>query len=84
MDAASEARLMDFFVASVGSVCSGAATGMERMVGHVLCAGMAAVSGSIAEFAAASADGYDAAVSAATAHLQESGQEAKTAQPPAQ
>jgi hypothetical protein len=68
---------MDFFVASVGSVCSGTATGME-VVGHVLCAGMAAVLGY------PSADGYDAAVSAATAPLQDRGQEEKAAQPPAQ
>jgi hypothetical protein len=65
VDAASEARVMDgldFFVAGVGSVCSGAAAGMEGMAGRVLCAGVAAVTGAMAEFAAASADGYDAAV----------------------
>ncbi|XP_062192471.1 protein ROLLING AND ERECT LEAF 2-like [Phragmites australis] len=65
VDAASEARVMDgldFFVAGVGSVCSGAATGMECMAGRVLCAGMAAVTGAMAEFAAALADSYDAAV----------------------
>jgi hypothetical protein len=43
-------------------VCSGAAAGMEGMAGRVLCAGVAAVTGAMAEFAAASADGYDAAV----------------------
>jgi hypothetical protein len=68
VDAASEARVMDFFVVGVGLV---------------LCACMAAVSGAIAEFAAASADGYDAAVSAVRSHLQERGQEEKAAQPPA-
>nr|TKW27660.1 hypothetical protein SEVIR_3G272184v2 [Setaria viridis] len=65
MDADTEARVMDgldFFVAGVGSVCSGAATGMEGMAGRVLCAGMAAVTGAMAEFATASADIYDAAV----------------------
>jgi hypothetical protein len=53
---------------------------MEGMVGRMLCASMAAVSGSMAEFAAASTNGYDAAavaVSAATASLQERGQEEK-------
>jgi hypothetical protein len=67
VDAATEARVidgLDFFVAGVGSVCSGAATGMEGMAGRVLCAGMAAVTGAMAEFAAASADSYDAAVTA--------------------
>jgi hypothetical protein len=70
VDAATEARVMDgldFFVAGVGSVCSGAATGMEGMAGRVLCAGMAAVTGAMAEFAAASADSYDAAVTAVIA-----------------
>ncbi|RCV17996.1 hypothetical protein SETIT_3G265300v2, partial [Setaria italica] len=64
MDADTEARVMDGldFVAGVGSVCSGAATGMEGMAGRVLCAGMAAVTGAMAEFATASADIYDAAV----------------------
>jgi uncharacterized membrane protein len=75
VDAASEARVMDFFVVGVGLVFTG--------VGLVLCACMAAVSGAIAEFAAASADGYDAAVSAVRSHLQEGGQEEKAAQPPA-
>ncbi|XP_066352332.1 protein ROLLING AND ERECT LEAF 2-like [Miscanthus floridulus] len=67
VDAATEARVidgLDFFVAGVGSVCSGAATGMEGMAGRVLCAGMAAVTGAMAEFAASSADSYDAAVTA--------------------
>jgi hypothetical protein len=57
---------------------------MEGMAGRVLCAGMAAVTGAMAEFAAASADGYDAAVSAATAPPREGGQEEKAAQPPPQ
>uniref|UniRef100_A0ACD6ADQ7 Uncharacterized protein n=1 Tax=Avena sativa TaxID=4498 RepID=A0ACD6ADQ7_AVESA len=85
VDAASEAQVMDgldFFVAGVGSVCTGAATGMEGMAGRVLCAGMAAVTGAMAEFAAASADGYDAAVSVATARPRERGVEGNTAQPP--
>ncbi|CAO2211520.1 unnamed protein product [Urochloa humidicola] len=70
VDAATEARVMDgldFFVAGVGSVCSGVATGMEGMAGRVLCAGMAAVTGAMAEFAAASADSYDTAVTAVIA-----------------
>ncbi|XP_051203136.1 uncharacterized protein [Lolium perenne] len=85
VDAASEARVMDgldFFVAGVGSVCTGAATGMEGMAGRVLCAGMAAVTGAMAEFAAASADGYDAAVSAAIARPREHGEKENAAQPP--
>ncbi|KAF8653730.1 hypothetical protein HU200_061842 [Digitaria exilis] len=70
VDAATEARVMDgldFFVAGVGSVCAGAATGMEGMAGRVLCAGMAAVTGAMAEFAADAADSYDAAVTAVIA-----------------
>ncbi|KAF0901442.1 hypothetical protein E2562_000323 [Oryza meyeriana var. granulata] len=70
VDAASEARVidgLDFFVAGVGSVCSGVATGMEGMAGRVLCAGMAAVAGAMAEFADASADSYDALVAAVAA-----------------
>ncbi|KAM0834822.1 hypothetical protein ACQ4PT_063337 [Festuca glaucescens] len=85
VDAASEARVMDgldFFVAGVGSVCTGATTGMEGMAGRVLCAGMAAVTGAMAEFAAASADGYDATVSAAIARPREYGEEENAAQPP--
>ncbi|WVZ92152.1 hypothetical protein U9M48_038239 [Paspalum notatum var. saurae] len=67
VDAATEARVidgLDFFMAGVGSVCSGVATGMEGMAGRVLCAGMAVVTGAMAEFAAESADCYDAAVAA--------------------
>uniref|UniRef100_A0ACD5Y8N1 Uncharacterized protein n=2 Tax=Avena sativa TaxID=4498 RepID=A0ACD5Y8N1_AVESA len=85
VDAASEAQVMDgldFFVAGVGSVCTGAATGMEGMAGRVLCAGMAAVTGAMGEFAAASADGYDAAVSVAIARPRERGEEGNAAQPP--
>lgn len=87
MDADTEARVMDgldFFVAGVGSVCSGAATGMEGMAGRVLCAGMAAVTGAMAEFAAASADSYDAAVTAviAAARAPEREREDGVAQPP--
>ncbi|KAM0858193.1 hypothetical protein ACQ4PT_047992 [Festuca glaucescens] len=85
VDAASEARVMDgldFFVAGVGSVCTGAATGMEGMAGRVLCAGMAAVTGAMAEFAAASADGYDAAVSAAVGRPRGHWEEENAAQPP--
>ncbi|RCV31875.1 hypothetical protein SETIT_6G213100v2 [Setaria italica] len=87
VDADTEARVMDgldFFVAGVGSVCSGAATGMEGMAGRVLCAGMAAVTGAMAEFAAASADSYDAAVTAviAAARAPEREREDGVAQPP--
>ncbi|KAL5222692.1 hypothetical protein ABZP36_027405 [Zizania latifolia] len=70
VDAVSEARVMDgldFFVAGVGSVCSGVATGMEGMAGRVLCAGMAAVTSALAEFASASADSYDALATAVAA-----------------
>ncbi|KAL6644530.1 hypothetical protein ACP70R_016138 [Stipagrostis hirtigluma subsp. patula] len=88
VDEATEARVMDaldFFVAGIGSVCSGAATGMEGMAGRVLCAGMAAVTGAMAEFAAASADSYDAAVVAMTAtaaaRAPERGKEEKLGQP---
>lgn len=90
VDAASEARVidgLDFFMAGVGSVCSGAAAGMEGMAGRVLCAGMAAVTGAMAEFAAASADGYDAAVTAvitaatAAARAPERGKEENLVQP---
>lgn len=86
VDAATEARVidgLDFFVAGVGSVCSGVATGMEGMAGRVLCAGMAAVTGSMAEFAAASADSYDAAVAAmiVAARAPESRKEDSMAQP---
>lgn len=82
VDVASEAQVMDgldFFIAGVGSVCTGAATGMEGMAGRVLCAGMAAVTGAMAEFAAASADGYDAAVLAATTRPLEQGEEEENA-----
>ncbi|CAO2184297.1 unnamed protein product [Urochloa humidicola] len=87
VDAATEARVidgLDFFVAGVGSVCSGAATGMEGMAGRVLCAGMAAVTGAMAEFAAASADSYDAAVTAviAAARAPECSREDGVGQPP--
>uniref|UniRef100_A0A0E0LWY4 PUM-HD domain-containing protein n=1 Tax=Oryza punctata TaxID=4537 RepID=A0A0E0LWY4_ORYPU len=84
VDAASEARVMDgldFFVAGVGSVCSGVATGMEGMAGRVLCAGMAAVTGAMAEFADASADGYDALVSAVAAGAPGRRKEESLAQP---
>ncbi|VAI85935.1 unnamed protein product [Triticum turgidum subsp. durum] len=88
VEAASEARVMDgldFFVAGVGSVCSGAAAGMEGMAGRVLCAGLGAVTGAMAEFAAASADGYDAAVSAAVAaRAPEGGEEENAGGPPQQ
>lgn len=88
VEAASEARVMDgldFFVAGVGSVCTGAAAGMEGMAGRVLCAGMGAVTGAMAEFAAASADGYDAAVSAAVApRAPEGGEEENAGRPPQQ
>nr|XP_040252323.1 protein ROLLING AND ERECT LEAF 2 [Aegilops tauschii subsp. strangulata] len=88
VEAASEARVMDgldFFVAGVGSVCSGAAAGMEGMAGRVLCAGLGAVTGAMAEFAAASADGYDAAVSAAlAARAPEGGEEENAGGPPQQ
>ncbi|AQK51342.1 uncharacterized protein [Zea mays] len=87
VDAATEARVMDgldFFVAGVGSVCSGAAAGMEGMAGRVLCAGMAAVTGALAEFAAASGDSYDAAVAAvvAAARAPERGKEDGVGQVP--
>jgi hypothetical protein len=87
VDVATEARVMDgldFFVAGVGSVCSGVATGMEGMAGRVLCAGMAAVTGAMAEFAAASADSYDAAVTAviAAARAPERTREDVVGQPP--
>ncbi|XP_037459054.1 protein ROLLING AND ERECT LEAF 2-like [Triticum dicoccoides] len=87
VEAASEARVMDgldFFVAGVGSVCSGAAAGMEGMAGRVLCAGLGAVTGAMAEFAAASADGYDAAVSAAVAARAPEGVEEENAGGPPQ
>jgi hypothetical protein len=90
VEAASEARVMDgldFFMAGIGSVCSGAAAGMEGMAGRVLCVGMAAVTGAMAEFAAASADGYDAAVTGvitaakAAARVPERGKEENLVQP---
>ncbi|XP_040382698.1 protein ROLLING AND ERECT LEAF 2-like [Oryza brachyantha] len=87
VDAASEARVMDgldFFVAGVGSVCSGVATGMEGMAERVLCAGMAAVTGAMAEFADASADSYDALVSAVAAGAPGRGKEETLAQPQVQ
>ncbi|KAL5232046.1 hypothetical protein ABZP36_030822 [Zizania latifolia] len=78
VDEVSEARVMDgldFFVAGVGSVCSGVATGMEGMAGRVLCAGMAAVTGTMAEFSAASADSYDALASAVAVGAPERGKD---------
>ncbi|KAL6900770.1 hypothetical protein ACP4OV_005446 [Aristida adscensionis] len=85
-EAESEARVMDgldFFAAGVGSVCSGAAAGLEGMAGRVLCAGMAAVTGAMTEFAAASADSYDAAIAATAAARapEEHGNEESLGQP---
>jgi hypothetical protein len=57
------------------------------MAGRVLCVGMAAVTGAMAEFAAASADGYDAAVTGvitaakAAARVPERGKEENLVQP---